>query len=284
MRGTHQEWLEAGLLGWAGFSLESTGGVLNVLAFFAHPDDETMLSGGTIALLNRLGARVTVLCATRGEGGETGEPSLCTRAELGAVREKELRCAVETLGAAGLLLMEYIDPTVGPDDQLFPFTDNEDRLAEEIAGAVRSTRAQVLLTHGSNGEYGHPAHQLCHRAAQKACETVGDPALLLYTIQGAYPEHPHPRLMNANDPAHLVLDCSIVNDEKTLAALCHRTQHALFVRRRTEELGRPVTVPEVIHSEESLHRALPPAPSGLPLQDTLAALLRSSGLSRDILV
>ncbi len=47
---------------------------MNILAFFAHPDDETMLCGGTLALLARAGARVHLLIATRGEGGENGEP------------------------------------------------------------------------------------------------------------------------------------------------------------------------------------------------------------------
>ena len=49
---------------------------LDVIAFFAHPDDETMLCGGTLALLDSLGARVHLLVATRGEGGEMGEPPL----------------------------------------------------------------------------------------------------------------------------------------------------------------------------------------------------------------
>ncbi len=46
---------------------------MNVLAFFAHPDDETMLAGGTLALLAELGATVYYVCTTRDEGGETGE-------------------------------------------------------------------------------------------------------------------------------------------------------------------------------------------------------------------
>jgi len=50
---------------------------VNVLAFFAHPDDETMLAGGILALLSRGGAQVHYLCATRGEGGEVGEPPVC---------------------------------------------------------------------------------------------------------------------------------------------------------------------------------------------------------------
>jgi LmbE family N-acetylglucosaminyl deacetylase len=47
---------------------------MKVLAFFAHPDDETMLCGGTLALLSKAGIEIHLVCATRGEGGECGEP------------------------------------------------------------------------------------------------------------------------------------------------------------------------------------------------------------------
>ena len=94
------------------------------------------------------------------------------------------------------------------------------------------------------------------RAAQS--QLIGQDAPLLYTIQGAFKEHPYPRLMNKDDPAHLVLDVSPVKQAKVNAALCHRTQHALFIRNTSKELGRPVSVPEVILEVESLHRAWPP--------------------------
>src|SRR5512133_1188251 len=114
---------------------------LNVLAFFAHPDDETMLCGGTLALLASQGASVHVLIATRGEGGELGQPPVCEREQLGQVREQELRCAVQALGAASLTLMDYIDPTVGPDDTLYPFTTDIDTLAMQLSEALRYRQA-----------------------------------------------------------------------------------------------------------------------------------------------
>jgi hypothetical protein len=68
---------------------------------------------------------------------------------------------------------------------------------------------------------------------------------------------------------------------KTEAALCHRTQHALFVRRPSLDAGRPFTVAEIIVTQESIHRVYPPAPSGQPVNDPFAALLRTSGWTRD---
>lgn len=250
---------------------------MNVLGFFAHPDDETVLCGGVLALLASLNARVTVLCATRGEGGEVGEPPLCTREALGAVREAELRCAIQALGCSNLELLGYIDPTVGPDNQLYPYSDNLEILADQVIDHLIRSRADVLISHGSNGEYGHPAHKLSYQASCRAVEKMGASAPLFYTMQGAFANHPRPRLMNPDDPANLILDAESVRNQKTQATLCHRTQHALFVRHTSEEMGRSVSVAEVVRTVESLHRAWPPVEPGQPVQDDLACLLLNSG-------
>ena len=252
---------------------------MNILAFFAHPDDETMLAGGTLALLAELGAAVHYLSATRGEGGETGQPPLCTQAELGAYREQELVCAVRALGGASLTFLGYTDPLVGPDDTLFPYAQDLTMLAGQVALSLRQFEIQAVITHGSNGEYGHPAHVLTHQAARIAVKSMGDAAPLLYTIQAIYPDHPRPRLANKDDPADLVIDISRALDRKQAAALCHRTQHDLFTRKTAEEVGHPVTVPETIQrvTVESLHRAWPPHKEGDRL-DPLAQLLKEAGV------
>ncbi|RPJ44059.1 MAG: PIG-L family deacetylase, partial [Chloroflexi bacterium] len=200
---------------------------IEILAFFAHPDDETMLCGGTLALLSSLGAHVHVLVATRGEGGEMGDPPLCTREQLGRVREEELRCATQALGAASLTLMNYVDPTAGPDNQLFPFTESVEEVTAQVATAVRSWKVDILMAHGVNGEYGHPAHKLAHQVALRAIQTLGPDAPLFYTSQAIFPGHPYPRLANSDELAHLIIDINPVMQQKTNAALCHRTQHDL---------------------------------------------------------
>ncbi len=253
---------------------------LDVLAFFAHPDDETLLCGGALALLASQGARVHILVATRGEGGEIGEPPVCEREQLGLMREKELRCAAQALGAASLAIMDYIDPTVGPDAELFPFTENTEEVAAQVVEAIRYRKAGALVTHGVNGEYGHPAHQLAHQAARMAVQDLGEDAPLFYTAQASFPGHPHPRLANVDAPAHLVIDITPVLQQKTNAALCHITQHALFVRKRSEEAGRQMSVPEVIHTLEGLHRISPQFAGKGEIHDALADLLWASGCAR----
>lgn len=251
---------------------------MNILAFFAHPDDETMACGAMLALAAR-SAHLTVLCATRGEGGERGDTPLCTREELGAVRSEELRCAVKELGAAELEFLNYVDPTIGPDNTLYNFTSDEERLALEVVEVIRKTRADVIISHGTNGEYGHPAHKQCNRAAHRAIEILGQYAPLFYTVQAAYPGMPKPRFANIDDPAHLILDLEPYLDAKIAAALCHRTQHDLFVRQDSLEAGRLMGIAETIDALESVHRVHPMVLAQTPVQDEFANLLRASGLA-----
>ena len=252
---------------------------MNILAFFAHPDDETMLAGGTLALLAELGSKVHFLSATRGEGGETGNPSLVSQADLGPFREQELVCAVRALGGASLTFLGYLDPLVGPDDTLYPYTQDLTLLAGQVALSIRQFEVDAVITHGSNGEYGHPAHVLTHQATRIAVESLGEAAPLLYTTQAIYPDHPRPRLANQDDPADLVIDITRSLARKEAAALCHRTQHDLFTRKTAEEVGHPVTVAETIRlvPVESLHRAWPACQPGQKA-DSLEELLRNAGV------
>jgi LmbE family N-acetylglucosaminyl deacetylase len=245
---------------------------MNVLAFFAHPDDETMLAGGTLALLAQQGVKVHYLSATRGEGGEIGEPPICSIEELGQVREEELACAVNALGGISLDFLGYTDPRVGPDDELYAYSEDLDRVARQVANTIRLVNAEAVFTHGVNGEYGHPAHVLTHRAARKAVESIDGHPPMLYGVSAAFPEHPRPRLTNQDNPAHLIIEIGPAREQKTQAALCHRTQHALFLRRSSREAGRQLSIREVIIPLEGMHRILPPATDGL--DDEIARLLQ----------
>ena len=252
----------------------ANGDLMNILAFFAHPDDETMLCGGTLALLAQSGAQVHYLSATRGEGGEVGEPPLTTHEQLGQVREKEMQCAVQALGGNSLTFLDYVDPRVGPNNELYVFTQDVGELAGQVANTIRRLSIDALISHGSNGEYGHPAHLLTHKSACLAIEMLSRDGYtpLFYNASASFAEHPRPFLTNQDDPAHLVMNIRPVLDRKTQAALCHRTQHALFVRRASEEAGRQLSVPEVIIKLEGIHRAHPPVVD--VLNDSLADILR----------
>lgn len=242
----------------------------SVLFFGAHPDDETMIIGGTLAMLAQSGVQVRVVCATRGEGGEMGEPPVTTRANLGAVREAELRCAVEALGAVGAELLDYVDPLVGEGEALYPFTEDVPLLAGQFAAMIERDAPDVVLSHGIDGEYGHPAHQVVHRAARRAVDDLKVPPLF-YTIAGNVPGIKD-RIWNESEPAHLVLDVTPWLDVKERAALCHKSQHTLFKRRRKLK-----TVREALRTVESVHRCRPALAPGQMPDDPFAALMLDAG-------
>jgi len=250
---------------------------MRIILFVAHPDDETIFAGGLTALMAERGAAVHILSATRGEGGETGEPPLCMRAELGAVREAEMRCAAEALGATTLEFLGYRDPDVGRDDTLSAFADDVEEVAARLAERIRARRPEVVLCHGTNGEYGHPAHKLVNQTARLAVESLGAQAPLLYAFSADYLEHPRPRLANRDDPADFVFDVTPAFSRKVAAARCYRTQGALFVRRISRERGYPVPLEEAMLRIETLHRLVPaPDPDGSPPSDAFARWLREN--------
>lgn len=235
-----------------------------LVCLVAHPDDETILCGGTLARLASRGVAVHIACLTRGEGGELGEPPRTDREHLGEVREQEMVCAVGKLGGKSLTFLGYVDPVAGPDEALSAPEHDPAILAGQIASTIRQFAPEVVLTHGSNGEYGHPAHQLMHQMTRAAIlalyQEQWKPAPLFYSFAAAYPEHPYPRLANADDPADLIVDVSTSLDRKEAAALCHATQNALFVRRRSEQAGRQLSVREVLLTQEAFRRQWPLAP------------------------
>lgn len=242
----------------------------SVLVLGAHPDDETMITGGTLALLSSRSVAVHILSATRGEGGELGEPPVCERSEAGRVREAELRCAGQVLGAASVSFLGYIDPLVGPDEELYPFEADFDVLAGQTARAIEQTGADVLISHGTDGEYGHPAHRLMHRAAAAAIRRLSNPPLF-YSFAADLPgvdDH----MWNESDPAHLALDIRPWLDTKEAAAQCHVSQQGLFMRRHPGE-----TLRQALRTVETFHRHHPPIEPGSMPHDDFAELLLAAG-------
>ena len=244
---------------------------MKILIIFAHPDDETMLTGGTLALLNQTGADIYYLCATRGGGGELGEPPVCQRAEIGQYRAQELACAVEALGGGGLEFLDHLDPIIGENEELYPYTNDFNGLVTQIKAHIQNIKPDVVISHGTNGEYGHPGHILTHEAVSTAIQQLQATAPWFYTFCADFPGHPRPRHANQDNPADIILDVSAVMEQKERAAYCHRSQNALFVRRSSKRSGYQLTVPEILINVESLHRIYPNVTGAL--EDEMFALL-----------
>ncbi len=205
--------------------------IQRLLAIFAHPDDETYRAGGTLALLAQEGARVWVLCATR---GERGIPKLTTK-ESGEVRQAELESACRTLGAEPPCFLDYQDGTL--------YQVDEEQAVGQLVRAIRKLRPQALLTWPHSGVSGHPDHvavsHWTEKAFQRAANTKAYPehqaeGLLPHTAHALY--HiaiPH-NLADAMKMKHLhtvpdeavthTVDISEVWDIKLAAIYCHRSQ------------------------------------------------------------
>jgi LmbE family N-acetylglucosaminyl deacetylase len=121
------------------------------MAVLAHPDDESLGFGGTLARYAAEGVEVTLVTATRGERGrvETHATRPST-GEVGRLREAELRAAAATLGVRHVEVLGYADAALDRADPR--------EAAARIAAHVRRARPQVVLTFAPDGAYGHPDH------------------------------------------------------------------------------------------------------------------------------
>jgi LmbE family N-acetylglucosaminyl deacetylase len=169
---------EAAMLG--GMNLMTTSEPLKLMGILAHPDDESLGIGGTLARYAAEGVETYLVTATRGERGWTGDPSANPGLRaLGEIRERELRAATRVLGLTHLDILDYVD---GDLDQAEPAG-----ITASLVGIIRRVRPNVVITFGPDGAFGHPDHIAISQftAAAVVCaadSTFGDDI-------GSNPEH-----------------------------------------------------------------------------------------------
>lgn len=129
-----------------------------LLAVFAHPDDESLLAGGSLAAFAAAGRRVAIVSMTRGEQGPGA------RVGLGEVREAELQAAAHALGAAAAECLGY------PDGELAGVDEAE--AAQTLARLLERERPEAVLTFSEEGLYWHPDHLAVSRLLAAALELV----------------------------------------------------------------------------------------------------------------
>ncbi|KPI26273.1 Mycothiol biosynthesis protein, MshB [Actinobacteria bacterium OK074] len=157
-----------------------------LLLVHAHPDDESINNGATMARYTAEGAHVTLVTCTLGEGGEIIPPELSHLhgAALGAHRWQELTGATRALGVTDVRLLggrgRYRDSgMMGLPDNDTPgcfWQADVDEAAASLVEVIREIRPQVLVTYDDNGGYGHPDHIQAHRVATRAYELAADAA------------------------------------------------------------------------------------------------------------
>jgi LmbE family N-acetylglucosaminyl deacetylase len=124
---------------------------LSLMCILAHPDDESLGTGGILAKYSREGVATYVVTATRGERGRFDDKGTKPGAEIvGRTREAELRAAANELGVREVCLLDYMDGELDRADAA--------EAAEKIATHIRRLEPHVVVTFDPFGAYGHPDH------------------------------------------------------------------------------------------------------------------------------
>jgi LmbE family N-acetylglucosaminyl deacetylase len=141
-----------------------------IVAFHAHPDDEALLTAGTLARAAAEGHRTVLVLATRGERGDVGADLLGDGEELGGRRSAEAEASAQALGVARLEFLELLDSGHAPGaDGAWPpgslCAADPREVADRLAALLAEEDADVLLADDANGGYGHPDHRRVHEIA-----------------------------------------------------------------------------------------------------------------------
>lgn len=217
-----------------------------LVSFHAHPDDEAILTGGTIARATDDGHRVVLVFATRGDHGEVADGVLAPSEALADRRHDEARRAAEILGVARVEFLGYRDSGMADTETnnasgSFWSADVDDA-ARRLAGILHEEDADVLTTYDERGGYGHPDHIQAHRAGVRAAELAHTPRLYAATVSRQHflsvardqfaemPEEsrpPNPDDFDLGvDESRITttVDVSTVIDRKRAAMAAHATQ------------------------------------------------------------
>lgn len=210
-----------------------------MVAVSAHPDDDTLFAGGALAHWAADGYDVYTVCTTRGEGGEIGDLDLPSKVDLGKYREQEARCAAAKLCEKDIFFLDFEDPHMEIDGIALPIDAMLEEFSAAIAAHLERLRPDIVITHGRDGEYGHPQHRFTHVATRAAIQRLAPwRPREFYTWMARTPENAEERLTNASDAATLSLDVSPWFEQKVAAAMCHRSQHQMFLRNSKQPTVR----------------------------------------------
>ena len=208
-----------------------------ILAVLAHPDDESLACGGTLARLSDAGARVVLLCASRGERGSVSDSTLVANGDLGSIRSQELHEAAKILGIAEVLILQH------PDGDLR--WAEVPQLHAEIVETIQRYEPDGVITFAEDGLYWHLDHIGVHERTYTAVKSLGAAAPPLYYVtmrqgvmreivdaavangmtRGSHPWGIEPDAFGDHaTPPTFVVDVHEWVPRKLAALRCHRTQ------------------------------------------------------------
>lgn len=151
-----------------------------VVFFHAHPDDEALYTGGTMARLSSEGHRVVLVTATRGEGGLTS--AYRSTDSLGAEREAELARAASALGVARVVVLGFGDSGMNGTRAGAFATVDQQLPVSRLTEILLDESADALVTYDKNGGYGHPDHVQVHNVGNQAAHAAKTRLKLYATV------------------------------------------------------------------------------------------------------
>jgi LmbE family N-acetylglucosaminyl deacetylase len=242
-----------------------------LLFIYAHPDDESFGIAGIAKMYAERGADMAIVTATRGDAGRAGEPPLCSRAELPARREAELREAARILGIAHVTVLDYLDKHLADAPA--------DTIRRELVHAIRSHRPQIVVTFDPDGANRHTDHVAISRFASDAVGAAADSRWypdvgdahrvqrLLWTTPVLPWDAPKSPDLAKEPGVDFLIDVSKFRDAKAAALRAHRTQHVSIDRHFFH-------LPDVdkILSIETFRQAFGPPLSNRPSSDIFESL------------
>ena len=207
----------------------------NVVVFHAHPDDEALLTGGTLARLVAEGHRVVLVVACDGAMGKARPDGRTDRLD-------ELRASGCLLGVSRVLHLGYADS--GHGAELYPDPPDRARFvrapveeaAERLAAVLREERAEILIGYDPNGGYRHRDHIRVHQVAERAAKLAETPRLMQATL----PREPIVRLYRLISMLRLVkrYDAAEVRGSYTpRAEITHRIDVRRFADKKRAALA-----------------------------------------------
>jgi LmbE family N-acetylglucosaminyl deacetylase len=216
-----------------------------VVAIFAHPDDEAFTIGGVLSAFSDRGATVTLITATRGEEGEIAHPSLATPENLGQVREQELLDAAAIMGISSVQFLDFRDSGMfGRESNQNPsafIQHSTDQVAQRLAEILAKIHPDVVITFSEEGGYLHPDHVHIHDAVLATSQLAPD--LIPHLYYSSFPREFFQEIANQDHGAFagmseerrarmgqplaaftLVADVEPYIDRKIAAFAAHKTQ------------------------------------------------------------
>jgi LmbE family N-acetylglucosaminyl deacetylase len=193
-----------------------------LLVLLAHPDDE-FFCGGLLSALTARDVPVHLVYWTRGEGGGSPRARLFWQSFPAAwsPRVREARRVASLLRVSSVSFLGSIDPA--PDPDLRAPDDEVSSVIEKLSRLRALHAPDLLLTHGSQGDYGHPAHRRLHEIAR---EFSGSGPLV--TFNAAWPGSSDASFINTADLANFIFDAQPYLEIKRKIVLAYRSQKGVF--------------------------------------------------------